>query len=252
MAGKSNSSKKSSMDTGTKVVIGLASAALLFAIVNGRPDNDAWEGDDTAQVKESGTEGDTVDLDLDGDGEDAPAPEPDDPWTRGGPPADSDDDEPELPADDPWTRGGPPADSDDDEPEAPVDDPWTRGRSSSGGDALPLCAGTMGYETDDGRVQLPTDIRDEEWASADCTLAPGQAGDAVWLVQVALNLCNGQPVATDSVNGDQLQAALAAVQAEHGIGVDGGYGPATREVMAWPTDPEDGRPAQCVPQPDIG
>ena len=234
-ANKSNSS----LDTGTKVVIGLASVALLFALLDGGPDNDAWQGDGTATVKESGTgadaDADTVDIDVD----------------------DEDDGEPVAPADDPWTRGGPPdADDslfDDDEPEAPVDDPWTRGSpDDSAGDGLPACVATMDYETDDGRVRLPTDRPEDEWASADCTFSRGQSGDPVELVQVALNLCNGQRFPIDGENGDATRAALSNVQAAHGIAVDGGYGPATREVMAWPTDPEDGRSPLCVPQPDIG
>ena len=235
-ANKSNSS----LDTGTKVVIGLASVALLFALLDGGPDNDAWQGDETATVKESGTgadaDPDAVDIDVD---------------------VDEDDGEPVAPADDPWTRGGPPdADDslfDDDEPEAPVDDPWTRGSpDDSAGDGLPACVATMDYETDDGRVRLPTDRPEDEWASADCTFSRGQSGDPVELVQVALNLCNGQRFPIDGENGDATRAALSNVQAAHGIAVDGGYGPATREVMAWPTDPEDGRSPLCVPQPDIG
>ena len=239
MAENGNKSN-SSLDTGTKVVIGLASVALLFALLDGGPDNDAWQGDETATVKESGTgadaDADTVDIDVD----------------------DEDDGEPVTPADDPWTRGGPPdADDslfdDDDEPEAPVDDPWTRGSpDDSAGDGLPACVATMDYETDDGRVRLPTDRPEDEWASADCTFSRGQSGDPVELVQVALNLCNGQRFPIDGENGDATRAALSNVQAAHGIAVDGGYGPATREVMAWPTDPEDGRSPLCVPQPDIG
>ena len=236
-ANKSNSS----LDTGTKVVIGLASVALLFALLDGGPDNDAWQGEETATVKESGTgadvdaDADAVDIDVD----------------------DEDDGEPVAPADDPWTRGGPPdADDslfDDDEPEAPVDDPWTRGSpDDSAGDGLPACVATMDYETDDGRVRLPTDRPEDEWASADCTFSRGQSGEPVELVQVALNLCNGQRFPIDGENGDATRAALSNVQAAHGIAVDGGYGPATREVMAWPTDPEDGSSPLCVPQPDIG
>ncbi|HKY64943.1 MAG TPA: peptidoglycan-binding domain-containing protein [Acidimicrobiales bacterium] len=260
-ANKSNSS----LDTGTKVVIGLASVALLFALLDGGPDNDAWQGDETATVKESGTgadaDADAVDIDVDDEDDGEPVAPADDPWTRGGPPdADDslfDDDEPEPPVDDPWTRGGPPdADDslfDDDEPEAPVDDPWTRGNpDDSAGDGLPACVATMDYETDDGRVRLPTDRPEDEWASADCTFSRGQSGDPVELVQVALNLCNGQRFPIDGENGDATRAALSNVQAAHGIAVDGGYGPATREVMAWPTDPDDGRSPLCVPQPDIG
>jgi hypothetical protein len=223
-----NGNQNSALDTGTKIVIGLASVAVLFALLNGDTDDDAWEGDDTATVKESGTGADAVDLDDD----EVEAPV-DDPWTRGAPPEDGDD-EPELPADDPWTRGSPADDGDDDD----------------GG--LPACVATMEYRTEDGWVRLPIDRFDDEWASADCTFSRGQSGEPVELVQVALNVCNGQRIPADGVNGDATRRALANVQSAHGIRVDGGYGPATREVMAWPTAPEDGGPGLCAPRPDVG
>ena len=266
-----NGSQKNSIDTGTKIVIGLAAVALLFALFDGAPEDDAWDGDDTAAVKESGTGSDAVVLDE----SEAEVPV-DDPWTRGGPPDEGDDeaevpvddpwtrgspaggdgggdDEPEVPVDDPWTRGSPADDGGGDEPEVPADDPWTRGTTADTDDGeLSVCAGTMEYRTDDGRVRLPTDRPEDEWASADCTLSRGQSGGAVVLVQVALTLCNGQRIPIDGVNGEATRLALANVQSAHGIHVDGGYGPATREVMAWPTDPADGGSGLCVPQPDVG
>src|SRR5688500_6669786 len=219
------------LDTGTKVIIGLASVALILFIANGSPDNDAWQSDERNASTSADTSGDpnTVDLDLDED-DDADAPA-DDAWTSGAPSGSSedDDDEPGAPVDDPWTRG-PPSGSDDgdddDDTEAPVDDPWTRGSDADGGlgdDGLPACVGVSEFQTDDGSVQLPIDRSDDAFASADCEIAPGASGNAVWLVQVALSACNGQPVPLDGVNGDATVQALAAVQAQNGLAVDGVY-----------------------------
>ena len=141
--------------------------------------------------------------------------------------------------------------------EAPVDDPWTRGSDADGGlgdDGLPACVGVSAFETDDGTVQLPIDRSEDAFASADCEIAPGGSGNAVWLVQVALTACNGQPVPLDSVNGEAMTQALAAVQAGNGLTADGVYGPATREAMAWPTvlDSDPGGAAQCIAHPGVG
>ena len=197
----------------------------------------------------------SVDLDLDDDDDvDEPV---DDPWTRGAPSGSGDDDDSEPPVDDPWTRGAPSGSGDDDDSEPPVDDPWTRGSDGDGlfgDDGLPACVGVSEFETDDGTVPLPIDRSDDAFASPDCEIAPGGSGNAVWLVQVALSACNGQPVPLDSVNGDATTQALAAVQARNGLTVDGSYGPATREAMAWPTEPDRAAngAAQCISHPDVG
>ena len=205
----------------------------------------------------SGTPDDpnTVELDLDED-DDADVPV-DDPWTSGAPSGSGDDDDADVPVDDPWTSGAPSGSGDDDEADVPVDDPWTRGSDAEGGfgdDELPACVGVSAFETDDGTVQLPIDRTDDAFASPDCEIAPGGSGTAVWLVQVALSACNGQSVPIDSVNGDAMAQALAAVQASNGLTADGVYGPATREVMAWPTVPDGdaGGAAQCIAHPDVG
>jgi peptidoglycan hydrolase-like protein with peptidoglycan-binding domain len=120
-----------------------------------------------------------------------------------------------------------------------------------GDDGLPACVGAGAFETDDGSVPLPIDRSDDAFASPDCEIAPGASGNAVWLVQVALSACNGQPVPIDSVHGDATTQALVAVQAANGLTPDGVYGPATREVMAWPTVPDGGGAAQCISHPGV-
>jgi Putative peptidoglycan binding domain len=255
--------KSKGMDTGTKVVIGLASLALLVFFANGNPDNDAWDDDSGDEVAATGggvdPDGVELDLDEDADGESVDPPT-DDPWTRGAPAGaedgDDDDDDPEPPVDDPWTRGSPAgsSDDDDDEPAPPVDDPWTRGSDADGGfgdDGPAPCAGVTDFVTDEGRVDLPIDRADDAFASPDCTITEGQSGGPVWLVQAALAGCSGQPVSADGVAGPSLTQALAAVQAANGLTADGVYGPATREAMSWPTRLDDGGGTRCVAHPGV-
>lgn len=252
--------KKSSskgMDTGTKVVIGLAAVALILFFANGSPDNDSWEAD--ADDKAAPADSDAVDLDLDEDssGDEVTVPA-DDPWTSGSSAGPSDDDdESEPPVDDPWTRGSSAgsSDDDDDDPDLPADDPWTRGSDADGGfgdDGPAPCVGVSDFQTHDGSVQLPIDRSDDAFASPDCTIVGGQSGGAVWLVQAALVSCNGQQVPIDGVSSPALAQAIAAVQSGNGLAADGVYGPATREAMAWPTvvDGGGGR-SQCLAHPDV-
>jgi Putative peptidoglycan binding domain len=245
------------LSTGTKVFIGIATVALILLFARASPDNDAWD-DDASTSADTSDEAKTVDLDLDEEG-DGEVP-PDDPWTRGAPAGSGDggDDESEPPVDDPWTRGAPAGSGDggDDESEPPVDDPWTRGAPAGSGDTddgPPPCIGVSGFETEDGSVPLPTDTSDDAFASPDCEIGPGASGNAVWMVQVALTACNGQPVSVDSMNGAATTQAIAAVQARNGLEADGVYGPATREVMAWPTVPggDPDRAAQCIAHPGV-
>jgi Putative peptidoglycan binding domain len=221
------------LSTGTKVFIGIATVALILLFARASPDNDAWD-DDASTSADTSDEAKTVDLDLDDDGDG------------------------EVPPDDPWTRGAPAGSGDggDDESEPPVDDPWTRGAPAGSGDTddgPPPCIGVSGFETEDGSVPLPTDTSDDAFASPDCEIGPGASGNAVWMVQVALTACNGQPVSVDSMNGPATTQAIAAVQARNGLAADGVYGPATREVMAWPTVPggDADRAAQCIAHPGV-
>jgi hypothetical protein len=142
-----------SLDTGTKVVIGVGSVALLFAFCSGDPGDDAWDGDETGDVEAIGPTGDTWATSPDGATNVPGAPE-DDPWTRDGAPSGGGDgsgsagDDPwtrgstssgdggggaDVPADDPWTRGRTSSDGGGTSGTLPPDDPWTRGRDSSGG-----------------------------------------------------------------------------------------------------------------------
>ena len=184
--------KSKGMDTGTKVVIGLASLALLVFFADGNPDNDAWDddsGDDVAATG-GGVDPDGVELDLDEDaeGESVDAPT-DDPWTRGAP-AGADDD-----------------DDDDDDPEPPVDDPWTRGVARRSRATTTTTSRPRPWTTRGPRVRRRRRLRrrrpgavrgrdrlrhrrgagstcrstaaDDAFASPDCTITEGQSGGPV-------------------------------------------------------------------------
>jgi hypothetical protein len=279
-----------SLDTGTKVVIGLASLALLFAILGSEPGNDAWDADEPAgDVEAIGPTGTTWGSSSDGFSTVPGAPDDpwsaggassgdgrtdtsaDDPWTRGGASFDTGDDDSDVPVDDPWTRGAPSSGGDGSPPSVPADDPWTRGQTPSGGgtsvsvpaddpwtrasapsgdDGPPPCVGTMEFPTEGGTVRLPTDRPEDAFASPDCVIARGQSGGAVLLVQNALNACNGKSVALTGTNDRATAKALSEVQARQGLTTDGVYGPSTRRVMAWPTQ-SGGGTSRCLTHQDI-
>jgi Putative peptidoglycan binding domain len=107
---------------------------------------------------------------------------------------------------------------------------------SAGGDNLPTCDGVVVVETASGTAQVPgdTSLFDSD-ESAGCTLQEGAGDDeAIVVLQSALAQCNGQPIASDGNYGDATSRAVANVQQQHGVPVDGAYGPATLEVMGWP------------------
>jgi hypothetical protein len=258
--------KSKGMDTGTKVVIGVLAVALLLSVMNGSSDDDGGDsaGADTSEESAdaaSGAAAGADDAGSDDDSGDDGGDSGDYDWSGDAAPTDDgDDDSSSPPADDPWTRGSDAGrdDGDDgDDDAAPVDDPWTRGGpSGGGGGGLPACRGVASFRIDEGTVTLPIDSEDDAFASSDCTFGRGQADESVWLVQAALNQCNGQAAPVDGVNGSTTQQAVAAVQAARGLSADGAYGPDTRAAMAWPVIPDEdddgAAPAVCVQGPDVG
>jgi hypothetical protein len=122
-------------------------------------------------------------------------------------------------------------------------DPWTAGPggdegTDGGGDALPVCDGTALFSAESGAVRLPVAGPVAPFASPTCRLdGSGGADEAVQLLQHALARCNGRPVAVDGRYGAQTAGAVRGVQEQHGVGVDGVYGPETRAVMDWPIEP---------------
>jgi Putative peptidoglycan binding domain len=105
------------------------------------------------------------------------------------------------------------------------------------GDGAPTCDGVVVVETASGNVQVPgnTSLLDSD-GSANCVMGEGRGDDeAILVLQSALARCNGQSVGVDGDYGEQTTQAVMNVQQQHGVTADGAYGPATLEVMGWPS-----------------
>jgi len=66
----------------------------------------------------------------------------------------------------------------------------------------------------------------------------------VIVLQIALRDCAGQAIAVDGDFGAGTEQAVKNVQAVTGVGVDGKYGPVTRNAMPWPASSTTG--SGCV------
>jgi Putative peptidoglycan binding domain len=101
----------------------------------------------------------------------------------------------------------------------------------------PTCDGVVVVETASGSAQVPGNtslIGSDD--TANCVMREGASDEeAVLLLQSALARCNGQSVGVDGEYGPQTTQAVMNVQQQHGVTPDGAYGPATLEVMGWPS-----------------
>ena len=101
----------------------------------------------------------------------------------------------------------------------------------------PTCNGVVVVETASENAQVPGDtslIGSD--GSANCVMQEGSGDDeAILVLQSALVRCNGQSVGVDGNFGAETTQALMNVQQQHGVTADGAYGPATLEVMGWPS-----------------
>jgi peptidoglycan hydrolase-like protein with peptidoglycan-binding domain len=101
----------------------------------------------------------------------------------------------------------------------------------------PTCDGVVVVETASGNAQVPGDrslLGSDD--SADCVMREGSGDDeAILVLQGALVRCNGQSLDVDGNYGAQTTQAVMNVQQQHGVTADGAYGPATLEVMGWPS-----------------
>jgi peptidoglycan hydrolase-like protein with peptidoglycan-binding domain len=114
-----------------------------------------------------------------------------------------------------------------DEANASVD-----GNASNG---LPTCDGVVVIDIASEPVRVPGDTDLFSSASSNCVMSVGEGDeDAVVVLQDAL-ACNREEVAVDGEYGSQTAAAVTDVQQRAGITADGEYGPATLQVMRWPT-----------------
>jgi peptidoglycan hydrolase-like protein with peptidoglycan-binding domain len=99
------------------------------------------------------------------------------------------------------------------------------------------CDGAVVVETASGSAQVPgnTSVIGSD-DSANCVLREGSGDEeAILVLQSALVRCNGQSVGLDGDYGSETAQAVMNVQQQHGVTADGAYGPATLEVMGWPS-----------------
>jgi hypothetical protein len=73
---------------------------------------------------------------------------------------------------------------------------------------------------------------------------------AAWALQVSLKYCYVSNLATTTVYGPRTAAAVAKAQDAAGAGVDGIYGPETRNKIKWKWHPTSGDPQSwCINHP---
>jgi hypothetical protein len=119
----------------------------------------------------------------------------------------------------------------------PGDNAGADGDFDFNGDGASTCDGVLVVETPSGNAQVPgdTSLLDSD-GSANCVMGEGRGDDeAILVLQSALARCNGQSVGVDGDYGAQTTQAVMNVQQQHGVTADGAYGPATLEVMGWPS-----------------
>jgi peptidoglycan hydrolase-like protein with peptidoglycan-binding domain len=105
------------------------------------------------------------------------------------------------------------------------------------GSTASTCDGVVVVQAVSASAQVPgnTSLIGSD-GSASCVMREGSGDDeAVTVLQTALVQCNGQSVTIDGNFGAATSEALKNVQRQHGLPEDGAFGPATLEVMSWPT-----------------
>ena len=129
------------------------------------------------------------------------------------------------------------ANSDD---EAGTDDEADVAESDDGD----TCDGVVVVQSASGSATVPGAETFEE-SSVECVITEGSGDDeAVQAVQEALVTCNGQAVEVDGEYGPQTREAVARVEEQHGLPVDGVYDTQTLDAMLWPVTTASG--TTCV------
>lgn len=111
------------------------------------------------------------------------------------------------------------------------------------------CDGVVVVERASGTAEVPGG---DTWSdsSVDCDMGEGQGDeDAVRALQDALVTCNGQDISVDGEYGEQTRQAVARVEEQTGLPVDGAFDPGTRDAMRWPETSASGT-TTCVSDVD--
>lgn len=95
--------------------------------------------------------------------------------------------------------------------------------------AAPICTGTANILRNGDKATLPAN-----GGSFDCILGLGNQGDGVRYLQYSLIFCNHADTGgLDGHYGPKTRDAIAWIQGANGLPVDGVYGKQTRRVMQW-------------------
>lgn len=96
------------------------------------------------------------------------------------------------------------------------------------------CDGVVVVQSASGTAEVPGGETRTE-SSVECDIVEGSGDeDAVRALQDALVTCNGEDISVDGHYGQQTREAVARVEEQNGLAVDGVYDPETRDVMQWP------------------
>lgn len=102
------------------------------------------------------------------------------------------------------------------------------------------CDGVVVVQSASGTAEVPGGVTDTE-SSSECQIVEGGGDDeAVLALQDALVKCNGEDIDVDGEFGQQTREAVARVEEQNGVEVDGTYDPATRDAMSWPVTSSSG------------
>lgn len=134
------------------------------------------------------------------------------------------------------------------------DDPGTGDASDTSdvaeGDGGDTCDGAVVVQTASGSATVPG-AETFEQSSVECVIAEGSGDDeAVQALQEALVACNGQVVEVDGEYGPQTSEAVARVEEQNGLPVDGVYDTQTLDAMRWPVTSASG--TTCVDDTSAG
>jgi peptidoglycan hydrolase-like protein with peptidoglycan-binding domain len=101
--------------------------------------------------------------------------------------------------------------------------------------ALPHCTDWTESPDLGGYMAAPS-LGNNTW-KFDCILSTADGAShkpAVFVLQMALKLCQGQDIAVDGIFGSATRNAVINTQRWWHVTADGVYGPATRDAMLWP------------------
>jgi Putative peptidoglycan binding domain len=102
------------------------------------------------------------------------------------------------------------------------------------------CDGVVIVQSASGTAEVPGGVTRTE-SSSECSIDEGGGDeDAVRALQDALVRCNGQDIEVDGEFGQQTSEAVARVEEQNGLEIDGTYDAATRDAMSWPATSPSG------------